>query len=65
MYICDVDMSKIDAALVRKLDVLGFLPGSDDDDIGDVEFEHIDDEMWNDMKDEITNCFRSYRFGSC
>ena len=65
MYICGVDMSKVDAALVRKLDVLGFFPGSEGDCVGDVEFERIDDETWNNMKDDIMNCFRSYRFGSC
>ena len=77
LYICGVDMSKVDAALVRKLAKLDFFPGSDEDYRytsiynengeyeGDIDFEHIDEETWNNIKYDITNCFRSYRFGSC
>ena len=77
LYICGIIMDKVDAVLVHKLAKLDFMPGSDEDYRytsiynedneyeGDVDFEHIDEDTWNNMKHEITNCFRSYRFGSC
>ena len=77
LYICGVDMNKVTVDDVHLLAIYGFIPGSDEDYRytsiynendeyeGDIDFEHIDEETWNNIKYEITNCFRSYRFGSC
>jgi hypothetical protein len=76
LYVCGVDMSKVTANHVRMLDALGFTPGSDDD-VYIVEsvmghefavsgyYDKISDEDWERLKDKLTTCFHSYRFGSC
>lgn len=63
LYVCGVDFNKVTVNMLHKLKELGFIPGSDDD--GDIDLTDIDKETWNNMKGELTNCFRSYRFGSC
>ena len=77
LYVCDVDFNKVTIEILHKLSELGFEPGSDDDaDIlnqydeeGDytnsIDFRTIDQETWDTIKDDLTDCFRSYRFGSC
>ena len=77
LYVCGVNFDLITVDILHKLSKLGFLPGSDDDaDIlvnydndgyadEEIDFNTIDDETWNSIKNDLTNCFRSYRFGSC
>ena len=76
LYVCGVDMNKISLEEIHELDRLGFLPGSDEDaDIciyndkgeyeGSIDFENIKQNDWDKIKGNLTNCFRSYRFGSC
>lgn len=67
LYVCGVNLNLITADMLHQLDKLGFLPGSDEDvDIMDqLDFSTIDQETWDSIKDDLTDCFRSYRFGSC
>lgn len=77
LYVCGVDMNKLTLENIHELAKLGFIPGSDDDAYyiciynengeyeGDVDFENISQEELDNIKDNITNCFHSYRFGSC
>ena len=76
LYVCGVDMNKICIEDIHELSKLGFLPGSDEDpeiciynENGEyersVDFETISQKDWDGIKNYITNCFRSYRFGSC
>lgn len=77
LYVCGIDMDAMTVEDVHELYKLGFIPGSDEDSeitaiydedgdyCGDVDFSEISQEDWDNMKFEITNCFRSYRYGSC
>ena len=77
LYVCGIDMDAMTVEDVRELYKLGFIPGSDEDSeitaiydedgnyCGDIDFSEISQEDWDNMKFEITNCFRSYRYGSC
>ena len=77
LYVCGVNLNLITADMLHQLNKLGFLPGSDEDiDLmtqydedgdycGEIDFSTIDQETWDDIKDDLTDCFRSYRFGSC
>ena len=76
MYVCEVDVSKMDVSVVHELSKLGFMPGLGDDDYDTVkdtlgedfamsgDYENITDEQWNKIKDDISDGFFSYRFGS-
>ena len=77
LYVCGVDFNKVTVDMLHKLNELGFIPGSDDDvdiliqydddgeHVGEIDFGKIDQETWDTIKDDLTNCFRSYKFGSC
>lgn len=77
LYVCGVDFNLVTPDMLHQLDKLGFLPGSDedadiinqydekDDYCGSIDFSTIDQETWDTIKDDLTDCFRSYRFGSC
>lgn len=77
LYVCGVDFNKVTVDMLHQLAKFGFLPGSDEDiDImvqydeegnycGEIDFSTIDQETWDTIKDDLTDCFRSYRFGSC
>ena len=68
MYVCGVDMNKLSVDDVHKLYELGFIPGDGDSDYEiceDVDFETITQKEWDNIKNELTDCFYSYRFGSC
>ena len=76
LYVCGIDMDKISLEEVHELSKLGFLPGGDEDPEiciyneegeydGSVDFENISQKDWDDIKDNLTNCFRSYKYGSC
>lgn len=76
-YICGVKMDEVPLEVIHLMAQLSFIPGNDDDADytckyneageydGDVDFENISQEDWDNIKDNITNCFRSYRYGSC
>ena len=75
LYVCDVDFNLVTIDMIHQLYKLGFIPGSDEDGselynengeyIGDIDWESINEKTWDSLKDELTNCFRSYRFGCC
>lgn len=76
LYVCEVDFDKVTVEILHQLAKLGFYPGSDDDASilieyndgeydGELDFETIDEVTWDSIKYDLTNCFRSYRFGSC
>ena len=65
LYVCGVDMDKIHIEEIHELYKLGFLPGSDEDGAKSVDFKNIGQNDWDKIKGNLTNCFRSYRFGSC
>lgn len=68
MYVCGVDMNKLSLDDVHKLYELGFIPGDGDCDYElceDVDFKTIIQKEWDSIKNELTDCFYSYRFGSC
>jgi hypothetical protein len=76
MYVCRVDVSKMDVSVVHELSKLGFMPGWGDEDYETIkdtlgedfamsgDYENITDEQWNKIKDDISDAFFSYRFGS-
>lgn len=71
-YVCGIDMDKVTAEHVRKLAKLDFYPGADEDYSireemfgSDFEWETVTDEQWEQIKDSLTDCFYSFRFGSC
>jgi hypothetical protein len=74
LFVCSVDMSKVTVDIVRKLATLGFIPGDGDSDYNyypeetkkfDFKWENCSEELWNATKNEIDNCFHSYKYGSC
>ena len=77
MYVAKIDVSKMDASVVRELNKLGFMPGWGDADYEIVKellgedfamsgnYEDITDEDWDKIKGKISDGFFSYRFGGC
>lgn len=77
LYICGIKVSEVTVEDVRRLYDLGFIPGSDDDSyewkmynnegncIGDIEIDKIDQETWDKVKNNLSDCFYSFKFGSC
>ena len=74
LYVCGVDLNRIPAEDIQKLAVFGFFPGNGNEDIlydpnsrysDEINFESISQEIWDEIKGELTTCFHSYRFGSC
>ena len=63
LYVCGVDLNKMDADAVRELVELGFNPGSDDD--TDYYRENLTQEEWEIRRKNLTDCFYSYKYGSC
>ena len=63
MYVCGVDLRKMDAGVVNELVELGFIPGSDDD--TDYDWENLTQEEWEQRWPMISDCFYSYKYGSC
>ena len=67
LYVCGIDFDKITLEEIHKLAKLGFLPGADEEVyiFKETNFENITQETWDNIKNRLTYCFRSYRFGSC
>lgn len=63
MYVCGVDLEKMDASVVRELVELGFNPGSDND--TDYYWDNFTQEDWEIRRGDLTDCFYSYKYGSC
>lgn len=76
LYVYGVNFDKVTVDMIHKLAKLGFYPGSDDDDViliqcndegeyVEIDFDTIDEDTWDSIKHNLTDCFRSFRFGSC
>lgn len=77
LYVCGIDLPKIPVEEVRLLDELGFIPGLDNGDYNFIEetlgydfaitgnFKEITSEQWDMIKNSLSDCFHSFRFGSC
>ena len=76
LYVCGINMDEVTVEDVHRLYDLGFIPGSDEDDyreiyddegnyVDDIDMRTIDQATWNRIKNNISDCFYSYKFGSC
>jgi hypothetical protein len=76
LYVCGIKMDEVTIEDVHRLYKLGFIPGNDDDDyreiydkegnyVGEIDLETIDQLTWDMVKNKMSNCFFSYKFGSC
>ena len=63
LYVCGVDLKKMDASIVSELVELGFNPGSDND--TDYYWDNFTQEDWEIRREDLTDCFYSYKYGSC
>lgn len=67
LYVCSVDLERMDVDTVHKLIELGFIPGSDDD-TGYYNYywdDNFTQEEWEIRRKNLTDCFHSYKYGSC
>lgn len=66
LYVCGVDFERMDVDTVHKLIELGFIPGSDNDtDFYWGDFNNFTQEEWEIRRKNLTDCFHSYKYGSC
>ena len=76
LYVCGIKMNEVTVEDVHRLYKLGFIPGNDDDDyreiydkegnyVGEIDLKTIDQQTWDTVKNKLSNCFYSYKFGSC
>lgn len=77
LYVWGVDIAKVPVEDVRKLDELGFIPGFDDCDYETIEetlghdfaitgsFKEMTAEQWDSVKERLSDCFHSFKYGSC
>lgn len=63
LYVCGVDLERMDVDTVQKLIDLGFNPGSDSD--TDYYWDEFTQEEWEIRRKDLTDCFHSYKYGSC
>lgn len=63
LYVCGVDLERMDVDTVQKLIDLGFNPGSDSD--TDYYWDEFTQEEWEIRREDLTDCFHSYKYGSC
>lgn len=71
LFVWGVKVSSIPFNDIKKLIELGFLPGMDDEFYifsninSDFDFDEMTEAEWNKAKDEISECFHSFKYGSC
>lgn len=63
LYVCGVDLERMDVDTVQKLIDLGFNPGSTED--TDYYWDNFTQEEWEIRRENLTDCFHSYKYGSC
>ena len=63
LYVCGVDLKKMDASIVKELVELGFNPGSDYD--RNYDWDNFTQEDWENRWPNLTTCFHSHKYGSC
>lgn len=64
LYVNDVNLQEMDADTVKELIKCGFYPGSDND-YANLNWDNFTQEDWEIHRDKLTECFYSYRHGSC
>ena len=72
LYIWGVDLPKMTAEDVKKLDDMGFNVGFEEERFieecfgnDDYAWKDLTEEIWDKMKDSLSDCLYSYRYGSC
>jgi hypothetical protein len=63
LYVCGVDLKKMNASVVSELVELGFTPGSDDD--TNYYWDNFTQDDWENRWPFLADCFHSYKYGSC
>lgn len=63
LYVCGVKLGQMDAETVSKLITLGFTPGSTED--TNYYWDNLTQEEWEQRWPFLTDCFHSYKYGSC
>lgn len=63
LYVCGVDLKKMDADTVNRLIELGFTPRSNSDTV--YYWENLTQEEWEQRWPTLSDCFYSYKYGSC
>ena len=63
LYVCSVDFKQMNVTTVKELIDCGFYPGSDYDERYD--WDNFTQEEWEQRQPNLTNCFYSYKYGSC
>ena len=72
LYVYGVDFERMPLDAVLRLYEMGFFPGSDEDGeafdevLGEeYNFEDMTAEQWDEIKNNIDECFYPFRYGSC
>ena len=67
LHVYGVDLSKIHVEVVKLLYSLGFVPGAEWDDANndDVDWQELTQEEWDELRYQLSDCFYSYKYGSC
>lgn len=63
LYVCGVKLNQMDVASVNRLIELGFTPGAPDD--TNYYWDNLTQEEWEQRWPFLTDCFHSYKYGSC
>lgn len=63
LYVCGIKLSQMDVASVNRLIELGFTPGSPYD--TNYDWDNFTQEDWEQRWPFLTDCFHSYKYGSC
>lgn len=63
LFVCGVDLERMNESTVKELIECGFIPGSDQDTCYD--WSNFTQEDWEVRRLELTDCFYSYKYGSC
>lgn len=63
LYVCGLDLKKMDASTVSRLIELGFYPGSTED--TNYYWDNLTQEEWEQRWPFLVDCFHSYKYGSC
>lgn len=67
LHVHGTDLSKIHVEVVKLLYSLGFVPGAEWDEANndDVNWQELTQEEWYELRDQLSDCFYSYKYGSC
>jgi hypothetical protein len=72
LYIWGVDFTKMNSEDVKKIVEFGFNPGFEQCDFirecfgnEDYAWKDLTEEIWNKMKNSLSDCLYSFKYGSC